>query len=123
MDDPDLWSYLDTYALALARNGDFAHAVSTQRESIERLPKDQEHFRGEMEARLKEYQAALPAEPVRGPRRSGMGDGGSTGRAVHDGPLVIGAELLAEAEVRGGHRAKLEVEELDHFGHMSMFES
>ncbi|MBL9121313.1 MAG: serine/threonine protein kinase [Phycisphaerae bacterium] len=78
MDDPDLWSYLDTYALALARNGDFPHAVTTQRESIERLPKDQEHFRGEMEARLREYQAALPAEPVHGPRRSGMGDGGST---------------------------------------------
>ncbi len=57
--NPELWSYLDTYALALARTGAPREAVDAQREAIERLPTDGEGFRAEMEARLREYEALV----------------------------------------------------------------
>lgn len=53
--NPNLYSYLDTLAVAQHLMGDHTAAVMTQREAIEVLPKSDEQFRGEMEQRLAEY--------------------------------------------------------------------
>jgi serine/threonine protein kinase len=54
-----LWSYLDTLALAHARTGAMEKAVAAQREAILLLRPPHEAYRGEMEARLREYEAAV----------------------------------------------------------------
>ncbi|HZW11315.1 MAG TPA: serine/threonine-protein kinase [Phycisphaerales bacterium] len=66
----DLWMYLDSLALAhhLCRNA--AGAVAAQREAIALLPPEGEAYRGEMSARLAEYEAAA------GAAQGGAGAGG-----------------------------------------------
>jgi eukaryotic-like serine/threonine-protein kinase len=68
--NPLLWTYLDTYALALARTGSPREAVDAQREAIERLPREDEGYRAEMEGRLREYEALVndPATKASTPR-------------------------------------------------------
>src|SRR5690606_6091944 len=55
---PSLWEYLDTLALALFRTGSPAEAAAAQREAISLIPASGEAYRGEMEGRLGEYEAA-----------------------------------------------------------------
>ena len=53
----ELWSYLDTLALAQHRSGDTGAAVQTQRRAISLIPK--ENGDPDMPKRLAEYEAAL----------------------------------------------------------------
>ena len=53
-----LWSYLDTLALAQHRTGRSAEAVITQREANSLVPATGEPYRAEMLGRLAEYEAA-----------------------------------------------------------------
>lgn len=54
----ELWQYLDTLALAQARTGNAAAAAKNQREALSLLSAANERYRGEMELRLREYEAA-----------------------------------------------------------------
>ncbi|CAG0990276.1 eukaryotic-like serine/threonine-protein kinase [Phycisphaerales bacterium] len=56
--NPMLWSYLDTLALAQFRAGLAAEALASQREALSLLPATEQQYKGEMEGRLREYEAA-----------------------------------------------------------------
>jgi eukaryotic-like serine/threonine-protein kinase len=54
----ELWQYLDTLALAQFRSGSPSLAAQHQREAISLVPPAGESYRGEMQDRLAEYEAA-----------------------------------------------------------------
>jgi hypothetical protein len=61
---PSLWIYLDTLAAAQRAQGQTAEALATQREAISLLSATGEQYRGEMEARLREYEQAATSAPA-----------------------------------------------------------
>jgi eukaryotic-like serine/threonine-protein kinase len=63
----ELWQYLDTLAKAQFQTGSPGAAAENQREAIRLVPPVGERFRGEMEERLREYEAAAAAPGGGGP--------------------------------------------------------